>query len=255
MKDFLFEGTMSFPGLDSERFSVRVEATRESAGPFEDLWKVVVPADNWQDPILVSSRGAEAIAALADRLGLKHHLDKPLKKLYVDLPEVPPPPPPETEGLLYPSGLRLPLVKNPLDPERYAGTQEAVPLVSFEAGQKVSQHFKAEEFMPRDSSYRYLRLLPNLVELLEAIRAELGGKALNINSGYRPPAYNAEVGGVPRSTHIDGLAADISTDAVSVDQLWEVADRLVGDRGGVGFYPQQQFVHVDLRGQRARWTS
>ncbi len=109
------------------------------------------------------------------------------------------------------------------------------------------------ELMPHDPSYRYIRVAPALVVLLEQIRAELGGFPLQVNSGYRPPAYNALVGGVPDSAHLDGLAADLSSLHVSFERLAAAADRLVGDRGGVGVYYGSQFVHVDLRGQRARW--
>jgi len=35
-----------------------------------------------------------------------------------------------------------------------------------------------------------------------------GATSINIDSGYRSPAYNASVGGVPHSNHITGLAVD-----------------------------------------------
>jgi len=42
---------------------------------------------------------------------------------------------------------------------------------------------------------------------LEKVRALLGAP-MNISSGYRCPALNRAVGGVPDSAHIDGYAAD-----------------------------------------------
>lgn len=42
---------------------------------------------------------------------------------------------------------------------------------------------------------------------LEKIRALLGAP-LHIDSGYRCPALNKAVGGVPNSAHVDGYAAD-----------------------------------------------
>lgn len=42
---------------------------------------------------------------------------------------------------------------------------------------------------------------------LEKIRALLGAP-MSIDSGYRCPALNKAVGGVPNSAHIDGYAAD-----------------------------------------------
>jgi hypothetical protein len=55
-------------------------------------------------------------------------------------------------------------------------------------------------------------LLPNLRRLargLDAVRLLLG-HPLEITSGYRSPALNALVGGVPRSQHAQGLAADFT---------------------------------------------
>jgi uncharacterized protein YcbK (DUF882 family) len=92
-----------------------------------------------------------------------------------------------------------------------------------------------------------------LVNTLEEIRKQAGDYPLHITSGYRPPAYNRKVGGVSNSTHIDGLAADIYSDHLSTDELYDICDRIVGEKGGVGYYPIQQFVHVDVRGYRARW--
>ncbi len=55
-------------------------------------------------------------------------------------------------------------------------------------------------------------LLPNLRLLargLDRIRLLLG-HPLEISSGYRSPALNAAVGGVPNSQHAQGLAADFT---------------------------------------------
>jgi len=98
-----------------------------------------------------------------------------------------------------------------------------------------------------------LRVSARLVALLEELRADLGGVPLLVNSGYRPPAYNREVGGAGSSLHLDGLAADVACLQVPFARLAEAADRLVGERGGVGLYRSQDFVHVDLRGERVRW--
>jgi len=54
-------------------------------------------------------------------------------------------------------------------------------------------------------------------------------------------------------TNVDGLAADLACLQVSFARLAEAADRLVGEGGGVGLYRSQDFVHVDLRGERVRW--
>ena len=44
---------------------------------------------------------------------------------------------------------------------------------------------------------------------LEQVRALLGNNPIHISSGYRCPALNAAVRGVPDSAHLTGFAADI----------------------------------------------
>ena len=61
----------------------------------------------------------------------------------------------------------------------------------------------------------------NLVNALERVRQRVNF-ALNISSGVRCPQLNAEVGGVPDSQHMLGLAADVtvhSANGLSVDEF------------------------------------
>lgn len=90
-----------------------------------------------------------------------------------------------------------------------------------------------------------------LVDLLDAIRERLG-VPLYINSGYRCPEHNAEVGGVSNSQHVEGTAADITYDGIDVDYLAAIAEECGAD--GIGRYYDQDFVHVDVRGYAARWS-
>jgi uncharacterized protein YcbK (DUF882 family) len=139
-------------------------------------------------------------------------------------------------------------------PYRTTGIYRAAPLLDLDRKEKLSAHFRAGEFFPNDPSYRYLRISPALISALEEIRSQLGGVPITVHSAYRPPAYNASIGGVSNSTHIDGLAADISSPGASTEQLYRVTERVIGDRGGVGYYPEQHFVHLDVRGSYSRWT-
>lgn len=52
-----------------------------------------------------------------------------------------------------------------------------------------------------------LRML--IEDLLDPVR-EGWGQAIAVNSGYRCPALNAAVGGVPTSQHLKGEAADLN---------------------------------------------
>jgi hypothetical protein len=225
-------------------------------------WRLVVPPDNWRNPLPLSEEAVDVLGEAARRLGLTFSEDAARKKVYLGQPQAsslePAPAGSGGAALTYPSGRSLPIV-----PEKDLGSQseryrvarpaQAAPLVAADPAAPLSAHFRMGEFLPRDPSYRYVRVAPALVQLLERLRAELGGHPLHVTSGYRPPAYNAKVGGEPLSAHLDGLAADVVSYAVPFERLADTADRLVGDAGGVGRYWAQEFVHVDLRGERARW--
>ena len=91
---------------------------------------------------------------------------------------------------------------------------------------------------------------PQLFDLLHHVKTALGAKEpFQIISGYRCPATNASLratraGGVAtRSLHMDGKAIDIRLPGVPLGELRDAALSL--RLGGVGFYPREQFVHVD----------
>jgi len=82
----------------------------------------------------------------------------------------------------------------------------------------------------------------DFIKKLDKIR-EMVGFPLIITSGYRSPAYNAQVGGVSNSSHIKGLAADIS--AVTDDMKYEIAQAAISvgiSRIGWG----NSFIHLDV---------
>lgn len=73
-------------------------------------------------------------------------------------------------------------------------------------------YFKPGEFRCRCCGGLPPAVLENIdalvTEVLDPARQRLGGPVL-VNSGYRCPKHNAEVGGVPNSQHMRGEAADI----------------------------------------------
>ncbi len=89
------------------------------------------------------------------------------------------------------------------------------------------------------------------LQALDDLR-ELVGKPFVINSGYRCPAHNREVGGAPNSQHLHGRAADIACHDAGMRYALLVAAPLFGMTGiGVA----KTFVHVDnRRGAPAAWT-
>jgi uncharacterized protein YcbK (DUF882 family) len=115
----------------------------------------------------------------------------------------------------------------------------------------LSPHFSRKEFECRCCGR--LVLDHNLLDGLEALRT-LAGAPVVINAGYRCPQHNQEVGGVPNSEHTRGLAADIRLPGLSLQRMYELALEVPQfARGGVGAY-DSDFLHVDVRGQRARWA-
>ena len=75
---------------------------------------------------------------------------------------------------------------------------------------------------------------------------------IHIDSGFRCAAHNREVGGKIDSQHLKGLAADITTPFGRPIGVKEAAEKIeCFENGGIGLYPS--FVHVDVRGHKARW--
>lgn len=153
---------------------------------------------------------------------------------------------------------------------------------------RVSPNFTLGQFVAKqESDYpKYVVLRASLLLKLENILAALNGsgrrtEGLVIMSGYRTPFYNRAIGNTRYSRHVWGGAADIFVDdspadgrmddmngdgrvdrgdaewlAAFVDRMSKNGD--FGPRvGGIGVYGSNSahgpFVHVDVRGTRARW--
>jgi len=91
---------------------------------------------------------------------------------------------------------------------------------------------------------------PQLLDLLHRVKLELGATGpFEVISGYRSPASNqmltASTPGVAqRSLHMDGKAIDVRLPGFPLADLNQPALRLRG--GGVGYYPESNFVHLDV---------
>lgn len=91
---------------------------------------------------------------------------------------------------------------------------------------------------------------PALYDLLCVLRDMVGGadSHFKLFSGYRSPETNSMLASHSRrvakhSYHMRGMAADIAMDGVRTSTLRDAAIEL--RRGGVGYYPQSGFIHVD----------
>jgi uncharacterized protein YcbK (DUF882 family) len=95
-----------------------------------------------------------------------------------------------------------------------------------------------------------------LLDTLSDLKLQLGASApYQIISGYRSPTTNAAMhaassGVASRSLHMDGMAIDVRVRGVELTTLRDAA--LGMQRGGVGFYPDSDFVHIDT-GRVRRW--
>ena len=104
------------------------------------------------------------------------------------------------------------------------------------------KYFKIEEFDSPDLPGSGEFMDPTLLKMLDHMRM-LYGKPIHINSGYRTVAHNKEVGGVSSSSHLLGLAVDISCkNSRDRFELLEVLLKKGFNRIGVG----STFIHVDI---------
>ena len=154
---------------------------------------------------------------------------------------------------------------------------------------RVSTHFTIGQFLTKDQRDVWPKMLlldERLVDKLELVVSELrlaGIKApgLEVLSGFRTPQYNARGKNAGRATdsrHQYGDAADVYVDAngdgrmdditgdgkvdirdaVRLARIVERVERKYPDiQGGLGVYratgAHGPFVHIDARGQSARW--
>ena len=152
----------------------------------------------------------------------------------------------------------------------------------------LTPHFKLRQFLCKQESGfpKYVVLRERLLLKLELILEKVNEKGyrcdtFNILSGYRTPFYNHQIGNVKYSRHLWGGAADIFIDEEPVDDmmddlnkdsiinwkdaaiLYDIIDDMYGHKfyepflGGLARYKKTTshgpFVHVDVRGKRARW--
>ena len=95
-----------------------------------------------------------------------------------------------------------------------------------------------------------------VTQVLQPMRGRFG--RCTVHSGFRTKLHNGHVGGETNSfhryeLHPSGPAADVTFAHGNVNQWAAEARQLLGtNRGGIGRYPQKNFVHVDL-GPVRKW--
>ncbi len=102
------------------------------------------------------------------------------------------------------------------------------------------------------------RLWPRIYHVAtiwDLVRERLGEPVTTL-SVYRNPEYNKCIGGVARSQHMLGTAADCTSARASAREIYDVALGLRRQgvfEGGLGLYVRSNFVHLDVRGTPATW--
>ena len=96
---------------------------------------------------------------------------------------------------------------------------------------------------------------PYLLDLVHSLRLTMAYDGpVHVISGYRSPETNAMLaqrsGKVAKNSyHVKGMAIDLRLPGRRLEDVRATAMRLAG--GGVGFYPESQFVHMDTGPVRA----
>lgn len=97
------------------------------------------------------------------------------------------------------------------------------------------------------------KLKPSLCSILFGISDDLG-RRLQINSGWRCPAYNRKIGGASNSQHLYGNAADVSTAGYS-ENLKKQFLQSAMSRGIGGIQIYNSFIHIDISTPRVWKTT
>jgi uncharacterized protein YcbK (DUF882 family) len=115
------------------------------------------------------------------------------------------------------------------------------------------KYFNYEEFDSPDVQGSGQLMDSKLLKMLDKTR-EIYGKPIHVTSGYRTEAHNRNVGGVPSSSHLKGLAVDIACIASSDRYKLLYALIEVGfNRIGVA----KTFLHIDIdkdKSDNVIWT-
>tara|TARA_R100000654_G_scaffold73234_1_gene105823 strand:+ start:4622 stop:5002 length:381 start_codon:yes stop_codon:yes gene_type:complete len=121
----------------------------------------------------------------------------------------------------------------------------------------MTKNFSKSEFESkcgRDMPEEVYHNVVKVANQLQYLRDYLN-KPIKVNSAYRSPEHNAKIGGVPKSQHLLGKAADIVVKDMPTDVLYQYIEDAISNgemlQGGLGLY--DTFVHYDIRGTKARW--
>lgn len=137
-------------------------------------------------------------------------------------------------------------------------TNERIDIVYKRGDEYVSSALAKLDYFLRDHNTNEVRHFdPRLYDILADLTASVGhpGGEIDIVCGYRTPETNAALrahtnGVAIHSLHIQAKAIDLRMPGVNTLKLRRAALALA--RGGVGYYPHSDFIHVDT-GRVTQW--
>ena len=161
-------------------------------------------------------------------------------------------------ALAYPLLSRIPSFASPepLPPDRSLSfynthTAESASVEYCQSGCLITPSLREIDYILRDYRSGEIKQIDvRLLDLLNSLSRKIAlDQSYHVISGYRSPQTNALLrergGGVAKnSLHLLGQAIDIRVPGLTVSDLYRAAVSLRG--GGVGRYPEANFVHVDV---------
>lgn len=137
-------------------------------------------------------------------------------------------------------------------------TNERIDIVYRRGEQYIPGALAKLDYFLRDHNTNDVRHFdPRLYDILADLTASIGrpGAEIDIVCGYRTPSTNeslrAHTTGVAKnSLHIQAEAIDLRVPGFNTLKLRKAA--LALQRGGVGYYPHSDFIHVDV-GRVRQW--
>jgi uncharacterized protein YcbK (DUF882 family) len=172
--------------------------------------------------------------------------------------------------LIAPGGVRCQSAgEAPVGPSSQQGKDRVLRLYNTHTGERIEIVYRRGELYVPDALVKLDHFLrdhnsgdvrhfdPRLYDILSDLTASVGKPAAEIEivCGYRTPSTNetlrARTTGVAKnSLHIQAEAIDLRVPGIDTLKLRRAA--LVLQRGGVGYYPHSDFIHVDV-GRVRQW--
>lgn len=135
-------------------------------------------------------------------------------------------------------------------------TEETLNAAYWREGRYVPEALRGIDRLLRDHRTGEVHEIDRgLLDVLHELSRRLDTPRFEVISGYRSPTTNTRLaaasrGVVVNSYHTLGMAIDVRVPDRRLDAVRDTA--LALGRGGVGYYPRDGFVHLDI-GRVRRW--